>query len=479
MVRRRSLLRVLGASVAVGLAGCNALTEGERDDSPDSDARSTTPPTTPSTTAPVITPTATLAPDDVTQHPSTAGGGTPNTPPAQTTTTTLPEEVGTQAITPGDGDSNASFGGAIELAADFAVITSDDTALTFEPLDETWARTAQLTPADREDFGFGASVDVVGDTAFVGGPDAGDDAGGRGGRHGAISVFERSGDGWTRRARLTSPAAGGGNRDFGRSFAADGERIVASDVSNGGPDSPWAGSAFVFRRRGGDWTHEATLETGNENLFGFSIAVEGDRILASAPAARSDGGGTGAVYVFDREGDKWSERGVLTPPADAPHKRFGSTLALDGDTVVVGSPDVGRIYVFQRTDDALEPETTSESPRGTRSDLASGDWVLRTLLPAPGYNVNDVAEGDAFGSSITLGDEVAVVGAPNAGSRFDRRAGRAYVLRRDDWRVDRQLVPGTLTADARFGAAVSLRDGSALVGSPGFRDVGRAYRFDL
>lgn len=72
-----------------------------------------------------------------------------------------------------------------------------------------------------------------------------------------------------------------------------------------------------------------------------------------------------------------------------------------------------------------------------------------------------------------------VVGVPNAGSRFDRRAGRASVVRREDWRVERKLRPETLVEGARFGKAVALRARTALVGSRRFREVGRASLFDL
>lgn len=471
MVSRRSLLRGLAASLVAGVAGCNALGGAETDTDPGE-------PVTPATTrspVPTSTPTATLTPVPGTAPSSPTESGSPSPSQSPTGTSTIPRAVATPAMpsesaVPGSDDPGAELGRAVGLADDVALFVADHGATVFERRERGWARATTLRPPDRDDFGRGVSATLAGDTAVVGGPSAGPEGADDYSPTGAVFRFARGEDGWRQRHRLTAPGSGGERDDFGRSVAADGERIVVGDVSSGGPETTWEGTVHVFRRRTDEWTHETTLATGEEDLFGSTVAVDGDTVLVGVPAARLDGGTRNAVYVYRRSGGRFQREAVLAVDDTSEMDGFGASLALAGDVAVVGNPEAGRAYAFER---------------------AGGEWVERARVGAPRNDWTDYDGGDdhdgsgdgddggAFGAAVALGVDVAVVGAPGVGPSYTVDPGRAYLLDREDWHLRRVLVPDEVSGDAHFGTGVALDGAAALVSAPGTGAAGRGYLFDL
>jgi hypothetical protein len=126
----------------------------------------------------------------------------------------------------------------------------------------------------------------------------------------------------------------------------------------------WAGAAYVFTRSGGVWSQQAYLKGSSTGflalfaLFGASVAVSGDTVVVGAEGQNIGGGeafgslgaNAGVAYVFARSGGVWSmqvrlrasnasgqqtdEFGEFFVPGD----RFGVSVAVSGDTVVVGAP---------------------------------------------------------------------------------------------------------------------------------------------
>jgi hypothetical protein len=98
---------------------------------------------------------------------------------------------------------------------------------------------------------------------------------------------------------------------------------------------------------------------GPDAGFGFSVALSGTTLVVGAPFA--GGPGAGAVFVFEREDDRWAPRQKLTSPVPREHS-FGYSVALDGDVLIVGAPRArlpaaptpairGAAYAFERTRD--------------------------------------------------------------------------------------------------------------------------------
>ena len=208
------------------------------------------------------------------------------------------------------------------------------------------------------------------------------------------------------------------------------------------------GAAYVFLGGGGGWTQQAKLmpsglATGER--FGQSASLAGDRVAIGA--GRVGVSGTGAVYVFVRSGTAWSEEAKLTPSDGAPFDAFGTSVALDEDTIVVGAPMKasttpgsyanGAAYVFMR---------------------GAGGWTEQAKLTAPGAN------GDLFGYAVAVADGHAVIGAPYA----NNAQGEAYVFTQSGttWTQQAILTTAAGAAGDEFGWSVAIGTDSVFVGAP-------------
>jgi hypothetical protein len=200
---------------------------------------------------------------------------------------------------------------------------------------------------------------------------------------------------WTEQARLT--AVGGGSGAFGSSIDIDGDTMVVGDRSyNDG-----SGSAYVFVRQGSNWTQQAVLSASpllGAAEFGQSVAIDGDTIIVGS-AGRSSGQPTGRAYIYTRSGTTWTQ----APPFAAPGadnvigNRFGASVDISGDGLVIGAPVVdsedGAIYVAERS---------------------GGVWGALVKLQA-----NPVIRGDNFGAAVAMqGDSIVVSGQYNSISSY-------------------------------------------------------------
>lgn len=437
MVPRRDVLRALVAAGSVGIAGCNTFIDSDSErDSPQERTQTA-----------VLTPTRTPEVEPQTESPTKTPHGTETATPTtkrtatSTKTSSIAEQVGTPVYRL-DNDID-EFGQAVTLSADTAIVVAEGHgAYVFETSSEGWPNTTVLVPSDREDFGgHKVSVSLVGEKAVIGGPEAG-----------AAYLFERADGKWTQRHRFNPDTT---QAEFGRSVAFDGDQVVVGDAHEPTTMVSYVGGAHVFRSDDGDWTREASITTDTQDLFGTSVAVDGKTVLVGAPFAETDDHRPGKVYVYERVDQVWERHAVLSPAdaADADDARFGQAVALDGDTAVVGAPEIpqgtGRAYVFERTNTG---------------------WNQAAEVTA-----STVSEGAEFGHSVSLMDETAVVGAPRA-----RTTGRAYVFEANDrWTEPLRLAAANLHEDAEFGAAVELSGTTVLVGAPVFRAASGAYVFDL
>ncbi|MBL9079553.1 MAG: cadherin-like beta sandwich domain-containing protein [Planctomycetes bacterium] len=235
-------------------------------------------------------------------------------------------------------------------------------AYVFERNGADWVQTAYLKAATPSPAGaaFGESVDIDADTIAVSAPN--EDAG-----SGAVYVFDRSGTDWLRSARLraTQPDAGD---FFGRALDLRGGRIAAGAATEDGSaagvggdssnDSLFdAGAAYVFRREGSNWVEEAYVKATNPAAsadFGFSVALHDEMLAVGAP--KEDGGfagvtaaantsvqvsgvpDSGAVYLYSLVGGAWQPTAYIKAATNALGLQFGSTLALDERSLLVGGP---------------------------------------------------------------------------------------------------------------------------------------------
>lgn len=180
--------------------------------------------------------------------------------------------------------------------------------------------------------------------------------------------------------------------------------------------------------------------------FGSSVAFDGDTAVIGAKSDDANGDNSGSAYVFIRSEGAWTQQAKLLPADGASEDYFGESVALDGDTAVIGARfdddsgmSSGSAYVFTRT---------------------GGVWAQSAkLLPADGE------AGDLFGAAVALDDDTLVIGASRGGNA-DVRSGSAYVFTRNMgvWTQQSKLLPADGTSDGLFGVAVALDSDTALIG---------------
>ncbi len=174
--------------------------------------------------------------------------------------------------------------------------------VTIDPL---FAQQQKLTAADGLAFDyFGRSLAISGDTAIIG-------TAGAGASNHAAYVFTRSGGNWVFQAKLIA-ADGVANDGFGYAVALDGNTAAvgayyAVDANGGiGP-----GAVYVFVRSGASWSFQQKIFAGDaqsNTKFGIAVAVSGNTLLAGSETAAGNVAGTGAAYVFTRNGAVWTQQ---------------------------------------------------------------------------------------------------------------------------------------------------------------------------
>jgi choice-of-anchor B domain-containing protein len=201
---------------------------------------------------------------------------------------------------------------------------------------------------------------------------------------GTVYAFQRGPDGrWTEQQRIESPAAAPGDA-FGAAVSVVGDRLLvgAPKAARNGGSLEGAGRVFEYRLMDGLWREGAELTVAGEAeaLFGATIVSSEARAVIGAPLS---GLGFGAAFVFnlDAATGTWSERARLDAPEALEGDVFGGSVALDGDDIWVGAPvvrglETGMAFVFSDgtvTDIRFtEEETNTEDSFGHRVVAGEG-----------------------------------------------------------------------------------------------------------
>ncbi len=147
-------------------------------------------------------------------------------------------------------------------------------------------------------------------------------------------MFWYDGTNWYDGENLTA-ADGAEDDGFGISVSLDGDTAVIGapgSGSTGSGEEDWIdgpGAAYVFRYAGEAWGPEKRLtafDGAPEELFGYSVAMSGDTVVIGAPRSGTTEfvDGNGAAYVFRHNGASWVSQGTLIASAGADEDRFGS-----------------------------------------------------------------------------------------------------------------------------------------------------------
>jgi hypothetical protein len=306
-----------------------------------------------------------------------------------------------------------------------------------------------------------------------------------------------------------SPGAGNSLTEYGVATAIDGDTLVVGANSKEAAGN-YSGAAYVFVRSDARWELEAKLipdDAAALQFFGWSVDIDDDTIVVAAPGDSRNGLYSGAAYVFTRNGSTWNQQAKLKAQDPAARDEFAVSVAIDGDTIVVGSyldddsaMDSGSVYVFARngTSWSQQAKLNASTPSvqawfGLAVDIA-GDTILAgaiqddaTVIDAGATYVfvrngttwseqalltaSDAATDDAFGFAVAVQGDTAVIGA-NGFENTTGFAGAVYVYERNGtvWSQQQKLTPVDATgANGLFGFGVSIGfDGDTiLVGTNG------------
>lgn len=252
---------------------------------------------------------------------------------------------------------------------------------------------------------------------------------------------------------------GAANHKFGAAVSMSGDLAAVGapeyDIPAGNSN---VGSVYVYRRISGDtWGDERiivppTLDRNTGDQFGYSVGLSGDTLVVGAPFDMTSQAEQGAIYIYQRNpGTGLWDAGIKLTNPDAQgvqlQERFGWSVAIDGDTLVVGAPDrdvagvngSGRAYVFARV---------------------SGSWSFQAIL-----DTQTLTNAGQFGYSVSISGDNILVGARTA---ENGNKGAAYFFNRSggSWSMRQQVLPTSAQLFQQFGAATAISGDQAWVAAP-------------
>ncbi len=424
-----------------------------------------------------------------------------------------------------NGSNNDLFGISPSISGDNIVIgavthTATGAAYVYTKPSSGWVNateTAYLTPSAGNQTYFGHSG-ISGDNIIIGADRQNNLSYGH---SGLANIFVKPSSGWVDANENTSiiPTSLSQNL-YGQSVSIDGDYAVV-----GAPGGYLMnGEAYVFYNNNGSWERVAVLTASDgdyNNQFGYSVSIIGNNIVVGAPNSNSE---EGSAYVFVKPSSGWhnmEETAVLTASDGAVDDKFGYSVAISNDAVVVGATqdddnlsNSGSAYVFSKpssgwadmtqTAKLLDHAGDMDDNFGCSVAISGDDIVVGANLgdgggaddgiacvytkPGSGWtNTNETARLRAaggnlyhlFGNSVSiLGDDI-VIGAPGIRKTY------IFVKPSSGWTDATQTVELTasdISSGDRFGTSVSIKDDKVVVGSINDDDngsnSGSAYIFD-
>jgi hypothetical protein len=237
----------------------------------------------------------------------------------------------------------------------------------------------------------------------------------------------------------------------------------------------------------GDPTYVKASNTGTGDVFGWSVAVDGDTLAVGAPREASSASGVngdqsvdssfaaGAVYVFRRTGGVWAQEAYIKPSNPQADDIFGFSVSLSGDTLAVGAPfedsnargvdgdgsnnsasNSGAAYVFRRTGSTWEQEA-----------------YLKAAVSGPGdeFGYSIALSGDGLAVGARFEDSIATIVNGNQNDNSVPNAGAVYVFRRSGttWAQEAYLKSAKQSgsgAEDQFGFSLAMDGDVVVVGAP-------------
>jgi len=368
-----------------------------------------------------------------------------------------------QKLTATPAIGGARFGHSLAISGDVAIIgaSRSNKAYIFRRNGDTWEQEAILVPTiPQSSMFFGYAVDIDGDVSVVAGPFYSDAAV----QEGAAWVFRRVGGTWDNGTFITIPIPVNWS-NFGISLAVSGNIVLVGAFKDTVQSLFWAGAVYPFHYNGTTWEHKPVLtaqephafaqfgnsvdldgtvavigawddlehgaayvfefdgnhwqekqkithiEMGSKNLFGASVAIDGNLMVVGAPWSDDIGPSFGAAYVYHFNGTWWEEETPLYAWESASDRRwfdsFGASVAISGNVVIIGAYDYGQFMG--------EQGRVGGQGAAYVYHWDGNGWIDDVILLASDgdHGIEDESgiNGDRFGASVSISGDVGFVGA--------------------------------------------------------------------
>jgi len=367
-------------------------------------------------------------------------------------------------LTPTASGSNSGQSSAMSDDGMIAVVgapgdSGNGKAYVFTRSGTVWTLAATLSASDgAAGDKFGASVAISGDASGPTSANIAVGAPGRGSAAGAVYVYTGNGTTWTENTHiLTSGLAAGGS--LGASVSIQGFRIAAGAPNATAGKGANAGLAVVFDSTDGGGSFSASPFRANGGQarvgghFGTSVSLSGSTVLVGAPNYTTGHKNSGNVFVFVNNGGTWTQQASIRP-SNTTNNFAGTAVSLFSNSAAFGAPgnanNKGAVYVYSRA--------------GTL-------WTQQAAVTAPGG-----AAGDNFGASVAQLGTFLVAGAPFANSN----GGKAYEfgLVGGSYSLLNNLIATDNAQGDQFGTSLSVNSSRVAVGAPtGSAGNGLGYVF--
>ncbi len=364
----------------------------------------------------------------------------------------IPEEV---IITPSTSSSYSYSNLTVNVLYCYSVTAFDAAGNESDRSSVTCAATSLLASDALVGGQFGFSVAMSGDYAIVGSPAGGSNPPVSGDAY----IYHRiDPDTWDEGTKLTAGDTNSYNL-FGGSVAINGDyAIVGAQFDNEGGSN--AGAAYIYHKTGtnNSWIQKQKIMAQNPAInddFGISVAISNEFAVVGATGDDTNGTNSGAIYIFQNVSNSWSFHSKIPSHDAGTGDLFGASVAISGNYLIVGATLTEAAYIYQKIGSA---------------------WVFMQRITAL-----DVTQLDLFGISVAIDGDFAVVGAWGT-SQSD---GAAYIFQRtgSTWDSGVKIIATDGAADANFGKSVSIKGDYAIVGADtydaggGLTNIGTAYIF--
>jgi hypothetical protein len=339
------------------------------------------------------------------------------------------------------------------------IVATSSTITLNDP--SVWSQEALLLPATADPGDkIGERVAISGDTVILGAPlddDTATDSG-------AAYIYTRSGTTWTLEQKLKASDAQANDGDNTTAFAISGDTAVIG-LQDEDTTAAAAGSIYVFTRSGTTWTEQQKIQASDaaeNDRFGVSVGIDGDTIVVGAHYEDDTDSNAGSIYVFTRSGSTWTQQQKIQPSDIAAADEFGTAVAISGDTVIAGS--------------IWDDDTNSGSGSAYIFTRSGTTWTQQQKLTA------SVSEAAArFGTAVSIDGDTALVGTPFENISGVSDAGAVYVYTRSGttWTEQQRIPHPTPGANDHFGKSVDVDVNNLIIGAENIdspsSNSGKAY----